>query len=255
MTRCPSDLELEAILLEGERAPVPLHVAACPRCAARVEAMRRLGEEFQREVFPGTVESIVARTPRARRRVRWRAVAGPAFGVTGMALAACAMVALLVHRAPGPEAGYVGLKGAPLGFSVFAAGPSGPRALSPGDVVPAGAALRFQVRPAHRCRLWIFSLDEVGAVSRIFPPSGDEGAEVPAAGAPLSVPGGAILDGRRGPERIFAVCSPSAALCYDDLERAARQVGAGAARVRALDRLPGLPGDALQATLLVEKVP
>jgi hypothetical protein len=32
-------------------------------------------------------------------------------------------------------------------------------------------------------------------------------------------------------------------------------VGAGAARVRALEQLPGLPADALQATLLVEKVP
>jgi hypothetical protein len=201
------------------------------------------------------VEEVLALAPRPRRRARWRALAGPAFGVAGMALAACAMVALLVHRQAGPPSDYVGTKGATLGLSVFVSGPNGPRALATGEQVPAGAALRFQVRPAHRCRLWIFSLDEAGQVSRIFPPAGDEGADVPAAGAPLSVPGGAILDGRRGPERIFAVCATSAALCYDDLEKAAREAGAGEARVRALERLPGLPGDALQATLLVEKMP
>jgi hypothetical protein len=255
VTRCPSDLELETILLEGEGAPVPLHVAACSRCAARVQEMRRVGEEFHREVFPQTLEGVLARAPRPRRRA-W---AGPVFGVAGMALAACAMAALVLRPpAPAPSApppGYVGAKGSPLGLSVFAAGPNGPRALSSGEQVQAGAALRFQVRPAHRCRLWIFSLDEAGEVSRIFPPGGDEGAEVPAAGAPLSVPGGAILDGRRGPERIFAVCATTGALCYDDVERAAREVGAGAEAVRKLAALPGLPADALQATLLVEKVP
>jgi hypothetical protein len=259
MTRCPSDLELEALLLQGDHAPAPLHAAACPRCAARLEALRRLGEEFEREVFPATLEAVLARAPAPPRHARWRALAGPAFGLAGMALAACAMVALVLKgpapRPPAPAPGYVAQKGSALGLSVFAATATGPRALLSGEQVQAGAALRFQVRPAHRCRLWIISLDEAGQVSRLFPPGGDEGAEVPAAGAPLTVPGGAILDGRRGPERVFAVCAPSAALCYDDVDRAAREVGAGPEAVRRTTTLPGLPADALQATLLVEKVP
>ncbi len=50
MTRCPSDLELEAHLLDPARSPAAGHVAGCARCQARLAEMTALGDEFRREL-------------------------------------------------------------------------------------------------------------------------------------------------------------------------------------------------------------
>jgi len=240
MSRCPSDLQLEDHLLHPEPSPIAPHVAGCAACGARLEEMRRLGDEFRREVYPATVDAVVdAARPRPW---RWLLL------VPAPALAVAVFAFLLIPR--GPSDDYTGLKGGSLAVSVFAEAPRGARALADGEQVPAGAALRFQVRAATPCHLWLVSVDASGQVSRLYPPSGD--APVVAAG-PL--PGGAVLDGRPGPERIFAVCSPRG-LAFEEVERAARTAAAGGEEaVRGAIRLPGLPGDALQATLLLEKRP
>ena len=240
MSRCPSDLQLEDHLLRGEASPLAGHVAGCAACGARLEEMRRLGDEFRREVYPRTVDAVAG----AARRRTWRWL----LLVPAPALAAAAIAFLLVPR--GPPEDYVGIKGGDLALSVFAEAPRGARALADGAQVPASAALRFQVRPAAPCRLWLVSVDAGGAVSRLYPPSG----EAPVVGAgPL--PGGAVLDGRPGPERIFAVCSPGG-VAFEAVERAARTAAAGGeTAVRGASRLPGLPRDVLQATLLLEKRP
>ena len=62
MSRCPSDLELERHLLAYSATELAPHLAGCAHCAARLDEMRREGEEFQREVFPATVDAVVART-------------------------------------------------------------------------------------------------------------------------------------------------------------------------------------------------
>jgi hypothetical protein len=64
--RCPSDLRLELYLAVPElRATrgVARHVTACASCLARLARMRRLGDEFHREVFPATFHRVVAAAP------------------------------------------------------------------------------------------------------------------------------------------------------------------------------------------------
>jgi hypothetical protein len=242
MTRCPSDLELERLLLGGARSPAAPHVRGCARCSARLVEMRREGEEFEREVFPSTVDAIVQRARPRRHAPGWLLAAAPLS-------AAAAAVLFLVARAPHD---HVATKGAALTLAVFVQGPDGVRAAADGAAVPANAAVRFRVRAGHPCRLWIVSVDAAGQVSRLFPAGGDAPAELASTEA---LPGGAVLDGRGGPERMFAVCS-AGALPLEDVERAARQAAQGGAdAVRAARVLPRLPGTALQATLLLEKRP
>jgi len=247
VSRCPSELALEAHLLDPERSPLAAHLGACARCRTRLDRMEREGEDFRRFVLPRTLDAVTEAAARPRRAPwsRWLSVGLPAGG-----LAAAAAAMLLV--APRPPSDYLGAKGGALSLQVFAGGGDAPaRALADGEAVPAAAALRFQVRAARPCRLWVVSVDARGEVSRLYPPQG-EAAEVRGA-APL--PGGAVLDGVPGPERIHAVCSDPA-LPYEAVAAAARAAAAGGAEgVRRGAGLRGLPEAAGTATVLVEKVP
>ncbi len=246
MTHCPSDLRLEAHLLDESGSPIASHLSTCDRCRARLEEMRRLGEEFRREVYPATVEAVVeAARPRSPWR-RWAVYLAP----IPVAAVAAAVVLMVQPRGPGED--YLGTKGSGLMLAVFARAADAGRVVADGESVSPSAALRFQVHPATPCRLWLVSVDSAGTVSRLYPASGEGGAEVAGAG-PL--PGGALLDGKPGPERIYAVCTRYP-MPFADLERAVRAAaGAGATAVRQGRPLQGLPGGAAQATLLLEKRP
>ncbi len=240
---CPSDLALEVHLRDTAASGLSPHLAGCERCRARLAEMERQGEEFRRFVYPATVDAVVAA---ARPRRWWRswAVLLPV-----PALAAAAVLLLVLPR--GPSDDYLGVKGG-LALTVFTPSPSGSRALADGSEVPAAAALRFQVRPRAACRLWIASVDASGQVSRIYPPAGEGGAEV---ARPGPLPGGAVLDGKGGPERFYAVCAPGP-LAWSEVERAARAAaGGGAAAVRGAGPLRGLPEGTVQETLVLEKKP
>jgi len=246
MTRCPSDLELEAMLVGA--APIAGHVRLCAACAARLSEMRRLGEEFDRDVFPRTVEAVIEGAAGRRRLVRPFVWAGP------LAAMAAALV-LFFSRGVVPPGSYLGAKGPTLSLEGFVRTPGGARPVSEGEAVEAGAGLRFEIRAARTCQLWIVSTDSSGQVSVIYPPADPNGAQVPA-GKPVALPGGAVLDGRSGPERFFAVCAPPGVPTdLASVDRAARSVGPGEDRVRATRKLPEIPAEALQATLLVEKRP
>ena len=243
-TRCPSDLALERHLLDPAGSPHLAHVEACTTCRDRILRMQQEGEDFRRFVFPATVEHVEDAAARARRR--WfPLVLAPVGGLVAIAAA----LLVVVRTQDGPPPGYVGTMGGPITLSVFAAGAEGVHALSDGEAVPAAAALRFKVK-ARDCALWLLSVDQAGAVTRLFPAEG--GAAVPPPGGEL--PGGAVLDGLAGPERLYAVCSDQP-LPWADVERAARDAaGGGAGRVRAGGML-ALPEHASQATLLLEKRP
>jgi hypothetical protein len=244
-TRCPSDLALERHLLDPSASPHLAHVEACPVCHARLARMQQEGDDFRRYVFPATVERVEDAAARARRR--WfPLVLAPVGGLVAIAAAL-----LVVVRVPtGPAEGYTGIKGAPITLSVFTADGGGVHALHDGAAVPPAAALRFKVK-AKDCSLWLFSVDQAGAVTRLFPAEGGAAAVPPAGG---ELPGGVVLDGVAGPERVYAVCSDQP-LPWADVERAARQAaGGGAERVRAGGML-ALPEHASQATLLLEKRP
>jgi len=245
--RCPSDLALEQHLLDPAASPLLAHVEVCPLCRHRVARMLRDGEDFRRYVFPGSVERVEAAAARDRRR--WLPfVLAPA----GAAVAIAAGLLLVARAPPGPPAGYEGgVKGGSMTLAVYTTGDQGVRALADGAAVPAAAALRFKVGARDCAALWLFSVDAAGQVTRLHPAAGD--AAPPPAGGEL--PGGAVLDGQAGPERIYAVCAERP-LPWEDVARAAREAaGGGAVRVRAGAALPGLPPGTAQATLLLEKRP
>jgi hypothetical protein len=248
--RCPSDLALERHLASPAGSALAPHLAACPACTARLAEMQRQGEEFLRSVYPATVEAVEAAAERGPRawlaRWRWLALV-PALG------GAAALLVVLVRPAT-PPGDYVGLKGGgPLGLSAFVQEGAAPRLLRDAEAVPAGAALRFRIRTATPCRLWLLSLDARGQVSRLYPAEGDGGAALERSG---DLPGGAVLDGLPGPERFFALCAP-APLGWRTAEAAVRSSagGAGADAVRRLTRVDGLPPGTGQDTLLLDKRP
>jgi hypothetical protein len=222
----PSELKLERHLLDPARSQVKDHVDACGQCRARLVEMEKQGEDFRRFVYPATLEKVTKRRFQfARLRALW--VLAPVAGLAAV---------LLIAR-PGPSGDYIGTKGGPLELTAYAALPSGAKALSEGDEVPASASLRFRVRAKKPCTLSLLSVDGSGQVSKLYaqPVRGD-----------TALPGGVRLDGKGGPERFFAVCGPG----YDAVEQAARKVGEGVRQIRAL---PGVQGP--QTSLLIEKKP
>lgn len=244
--RCPSDLALEELLLDAAGSRHQAHVDACAACQARLTEMRRQGEDFQRFVFPATVDAVeeaAARRP-AWDLVRWLAPLP--------ALAAAAAVILLVGPG-GPPEDYLGVKGGnSMGLAVFLEAGGGSHPARDGEAVPASASVRFKVRPSRPCRLWLLSVDAGGQVSRIFPAEGEGGVEVVRT---TELPGGAVLDGQAGPERFLALCAPGP-VPYARVEGAVRAaVTAGPEGVRSLRTIPGLPAGTVQDSILLEKTP
>lgn len=237
--RCPSDLALEAHLLEPERSKIAPHLDACKRCQGRLAAMREQGDEFRRFVFPATVEKVEDAVSRPRFRLAW--LFAPAGAVAALA------AALLVFVRTGPPADYLGVKGNELRLSAFVNAEGGARAVEDGAEVPAAAALRFQVSAAKDCYLWILSVDAKGQVSRLYPPKGT----LPTKHAAGPVPGGALLDGEAGPERLYAVCAPER-MAWNDVKSAAPRAD-GPETVRLARPLGEPLAGAIQATLLIEK--
>jgi hypothetical protein len=247
--RCPSDLALERHLLSPERSTLTGHLAACPACAARLETMKRQGEEFLRFVYPATVEAVEAAAARPTLAKAWRR-----WLLLVPALGAAAALLVLVSRPAAPPDDYLGVKGGgPLGLAVFVQEGSAPRLARDGEPVAAGSALRFRIRTARPCHLWILSLDARGQVSRLYPVQGEGGALVERS---ADLPGGAVLDGQPGPERLIALCAP-APLGWASAEQAVR-TSAGAAGpdvVRQAITVAGLPSGTAQDSLLLEKRP
>jgi hypothetical protein len=251
MTAHPSDLALEAFLITPERSPVKSHLDGCDACKGRVARMQSEGDEFRQYVFPATVDAV--REAAAPRRSRWASLFAPV-----AALAAVGAAALLVVRVgpSKPPSDYVGTKGTEhegrAGLQVFMDGPDGARAVEDGSTVPAGAALRFKVKADDpHCYLWIASVDSTGAISRLFPPQGAAVADVP----PGPVPGGAILDGKAGLERVFAVCADTAQTTWEDVRRAASPAVGGADVLRRVKKLGEPLADECQSSILLEKRP
>ena len=242
MSNHPSELALEAYLLDRETSKVAPHLAGCERCRARVARMEREGEDFRRFVLPATLDAVLEKNaPRRRKAWLWLVAIAP------VAAAAALIVSLQPTQ---PPEGYVGEKGG-MSLIAYLGSPGGTKAVVDGQAVDPAAQLRFSVAPRGRCNLWLVSVDESGQISRIYPAEGEGGATVSKQG-PL--PGGAVLDGRAGLERFYAVCSP-APLRYEDLTKSVRAAVRGADDVRKGPSLTGLPKGARQVSLLVEKRP
>lgn len=249
---CPTDLALEEHLAHADPG-VARHAADCARCRAWLEAAATAGARFHADVAPRLVPRVLAALEAgargddlhatARRRVapsrlRW--------WLGGLAAAACiAAVSVLVpvHR---PD--ELLAKGA--GLTVHLRRGSEVRVAGPSERVEPGDELRFSLAPPRPCHAWVASLDAAGRVSLLVPAGGGEPARVDGPGA---LPGSAVLDATPGPERVFAVCSPTPR-AWAAVEGAVRELARrrpGADGVRTLTQLP-FPEDE-QATLLLER--
>ena len=239
-TRCPSDLRLEAHLLDPERSGLAQHVGGCDSCRVRLERMNAEADDFNQYVFPATVEAVVA-SAAPRPGLGWFAAFLPA-------AAACAAALLFLVR-PVPPEGFLAARGEVLSLEVFTESPEGARQLVNGELLAEGAPLRFRVKTTVPCRVQVVSADCEGHVVVLYPPPGEDS---PLVSGTTVLPTGAKLGGDEGPERIFALCSreplPMLALAASLTDQAAGDDD----RVRRANRLSGLPPGTLQATLLVE---
>jgi hypothetical protein len=248
MRKHPSELAMEAYLLDPERSRLSEHLGGCEMCKARLARMEKEGEDFRRFVLPATLDKVVEANTRRRFSLNGWMMAVPA-----MAAAAALAVLVLPGRPDNeePPEDYVGVKGG-LGLVVYTTSEKGATTVSDGGKVNPKAALRFKVRPANAkpCDLWLLSIDEAGQVSRIYPTQGEQGAHI---AQPTPLPGGAMLDGKTGFERLYAVCSPEP-IAYGQVESAVRaSISSGS--IRKPTRLAGLPKGAAQTTVLLDKKP
>jgi len=251
---CPSDLALETHLLEPAASKLAPHLDACPDCAARMAAMEKQGEDFRRFVYPATVEKVEAAAARAGRRPWWILAPAPVL--------AAAALAVVLLRPTEPEGNQIKGSSGGLGLTVFTQGTSGAKPLVDGAHLSARAAVRFRIHSTGPCRLHVFSVDPSGKVSKLFPafsagpPAGFSDTPQPGAAelpkGQHDLPGGALLDGKAGPERFFAVCAGT--VPWPELEALARASAAGGAEaVRRGEALPGAAAKLPQASVLVEK--
>jgi len=240
---CPQDLDLERALAgEPAFAATLTHASSCASCTVRLAWMRDAADLFARRVLPATRDAVAAKlanlTPWWR---RWLPVAVP------IAAAATLAVVLLPTLLPPPN--YIGTKGAgvpaPLPLQVFVDRSGKAAEVHTGDRVHPGDGLRFVVDAPDR-EVVLVSVDARGEVSRLVPGGS---ARVPQTGI---VPGGSVLDGVLGPERIFAV-ELQPGMDVAKVEAAVRAAVASGGE-QAVREARTLPIAAPQGTVLLEKV-
>lgn len=250
MRKHPSELAMEAYLLDPERSGLSQHLDGCEVCKARLARMEKEGEDFRRFVLPATLDAVVDANTRRRFSFNFN---GWYVAVPAMAAAAALAVVVLpkLRQDERPPDDYVGEKGG-LALTVWTPTEKGPTNIADGGRVNPSAALRFSVRPGNlkNCHLWLLSVDEAGQISRIYPTQGDKGAQIT---QKTSLPGGAVLDGKTGLERLYAVCSPEP-IAYGQVESAVR-ASASPESIRKATPLAGLPKGAAQTTVLLDKKP
>ncbi|HEY8205862.1 MAG TPA: hypothetical protein VIG99_00175 [Myxococcaceae bacterium] len=239
---CPQDLDLERALAgEAAFAPALAHAAGCDGCTARLAWMREASDLFARRVLPATRDAVLQKLHRPPWWRRALPIAVP------VAVAATLVVVLLPSIQPPP--GYIGTKGtgtpAPLPLQVFVDRAGKAAEVHTGDRVHPGDGLRFVVDAPDR-EVVLISVDGQGHVSRLVPGGT---ARVPQTGI---VPGGSVLDGVLGPERIFAV-ELQPGMDVARVEAAVRAVVSSGGD-QAVRDARALPLAAPQGTVLLEKV-
>ncbi len=197
------------------------HLARCPDCRKRVEALAVSDIDFATEVFPKTCPVVTARALQDLHGRRFSSVFSALrrpSALAGIGLAAAATVLLLVG---GPylktdkstssppavvDATYLGDKGG-VGLEVYCKRGGKVFRAHEGAILFVDDMLRFVPRvPAKGAQyLMIVSVDSLGTVSRYFPTDSKQAAETPGVNEPL--PGSVILDDTPGPERIWLLAA------------------------------------------------
>jgi hypothetical protein len=252
---CPRHYEIDAFWLAGRPAhhPFARHLEGCPACRAALEECAAAEAEFAADVFPRTIDGVVAalgsprkegRAPLGRRLIRLAPLAAAAVVALGLG------AALLVSRRPSTrdDGAYLGAKGS-VGLEVYCRRGDRVLRLGGGDTMLPDDALRFVPRfdPGRARYAMVVSVDAAGAVSPYFPLDGDAARRVDAPGRPL--PGSVVLDDSAGAERLFLLVSERP-FALPEVRAAA---AAGLAAAGDLAHLDALPLDLDQASLLLDK--
>jgi hypothetical protein len=225
---------------------VEAHRVSCQRCGALADRLALHREEFAATVLPRTRlalrQKIAAPAPR-----RW--------WLLGLVLApvAAAAVLLLVARpsiTPAGEELAIAEKGGPA-LAVVARREARIFALRSGDRVRPGDEVRFVLRGVTHPYGMIASVDGAGTPNIYVPFDGSTSVTL-ARGDRVELDGSVVLDGRLGPERVFALFSRSP-ISAEPVRRALAAIGAkGEGAIRKTLVLP--VGVEAQSTMLLEKV-
>jgi hypothetical protein len=100
-----------------------------------------------------------------------------------------------------------------------------------------------------KCFLWIASVDAKGQIAQVYPPQGVAVKNIPAG----PVPGGAVLDGQPGLERLFALCSDDDDVKWDDVRKAAAPAAHGPDALRRTRTLAKPLDEECQSSILLDK--
>jgi anti-sigma factor RsiW len=188
MTACLSDLRLDE-LIAGELAADAAvaaadHMAGCPQCRAREEALAADRGRF-RAALPAVAQ---------RRRAPWRAAA--------VGIAAAAAVVIVVAALPrGEPVDTTRSKGgAHLGFVVVHGGAM--RVGATGEAVRPGDTLQYLVTTEDAAYVTVLGRDAAGRLTTYVP------TDRVAAGHNVQLPVATRLDGSLGREEVVAVFCP-----------------------------------------------
>jgi hypothetical protein len=246
MTRHLSSLAIDALALDAlprdgaERA----HLATCTVCKARVDDAQALRAQLPPRVMVRTLEAL---DRRARFAVAFRVIAPLAV--------AAALVVVVLTRTTVPErapdaAPELAIKGKP-DLQVYALRDRRVFRVDDGDALIAGDEIRFAVTPAGAGYVLIASLDGAGRAT-IYVPYGGGSSVAVDAHARTELPGSIVLDDAPGPERVFAVFTPSPIPAGDVQVALQRLAAVGPEQLRGSPRLD-LVVPATQVSMRFEK--
>jgi hypothetical protein len=245
-----SSFHLEALRLgvastdEGSWAQA--HLASCARCAEQERALEGFRRDFVDEALPRTRAAVRAGVRRAQgRRPRWWAalVAAPLMAV---------LILVVWRKPPRPqgEEPAVSEKGGPA-LAIVARRGARVFPVRSGDPLQPGDQIRFVLKGVTYPYGMIASVDGAGRPNIYVPYEGVRSISVTPANE-LAIEGSIVLDGRLGPERVFALFSRDP-LPAEAVRRALTDIGSrGGEAIRQTTALP-VHADA-QASLLIQKV-
>lgn len=213
------------------------HLAACPRCAARLEAARAADAEFRASALGAPPWLAALQAPEApvvdlaarRAQRRTWAVA------TLAAAASLALVTAVALRGgpslPQPPEDLVRSKGRAFAMEVYANSPEGTRGVPSGGEVHPGERVGFRIYPKTKGYVMVLGVDDRGEDYLCYPRRGDKGAALQeAAPEGVTLEQAMRLDEVLGHERLVALLCPEP-FTYDEvapqLKAQAQRVGAG----------------------------
>ena len=230
--------ELDAAEAEEVRA----HAASCAQCGARLAGLEREAAEFKREVPFDRFESAVARKGRELKRRSW---------VAPMGLALAAGLAAIVV---GGQLLYNGgnrhnlIKGAYGVIELFVGGTgAAPRLAKNGETLLAGERVRVGYQTREHRYFLVFSVDEAGVATALYPESGPSLPVDKGPGTHL-MPDSLELTGK-GLEKVIALFSDEPLEVRTALAAASREF----ARAGSLERMQPLGLRAEESTIAVRK--